>query len=197
MTLGNMRATRADSPASVTWPRPPAELLAALRVVTGRGIRPLSSRQTRGLPDTAGSYLLIAHLPQPLRLRRGALTGRTLASGWYVYAGSARGPGGLRARLGRHLRRRKRLRWHIDRVTTAADVRLGLALPDPAADECALIAALLRGGGFAPALPGFGSSDCDVCPAHLLRWTGPHRDERGDPPPPASMRRGGFSAAGN
>ena len=34
--------------------------------------------------------------------------------GYYVYVGSALGSGGLAARVGRHCRREKRLRWHVD-----------------------------------------------------------------------------------
>jgi len=32
--------------------------------------------------------------------------------GWYVYVGSALGPGGLAAKVGRHLGGRKMCRWH-------------------------------------------------------------------------------------
>ena len=45
--------------------------------------------------------------------------------GTYLYVGSAKGPGGLRARIKRHLRRHgKRLFWHIDYLlnTGKADV---------------------------------------------------------------------------
>jgi Uri superfamily endonuclease len=104
----------------------------------------------------------------------GRFAGRALAAGWFVYAGSARGPGGLKARLARHLRREKRIRWHIDQLTTRADALLALPFADgpgaPAPTECALIARLLESGLFAPPVNGFGSSDCRACPAHLLAW---------------------------
>ena len=38
----------------------------------------------------------------------------SLVPGFYLYVGSAQGPGGLRARVGRHARRSKSKRWHID-----------------------------------------------------------------------------------
>ncbi len=37
-----------------------------------------------------------------------------LRKGYYFYIGSAFGPGGIRARVGRHLQHNKVLRWHID-----------------------------------------------------------------------------------
>ena len=42
------------------------------------------------------------------------------------------------------------------------------AFPAPGARECDLLRALLGRPGFAPAVPGFGSSDCRSCPSHLL-----------------------------
>ncbi|MCK9541293.1 MAG: DUF123 domain-containing protein [Novosphingobium sp.] len=91
-------------------------------------------------------------------------------AGWYVYAGSARGPGGIRARLRRHFRRDKKRHWHIDDLTCAA--KHLRAVPLAGGAECAIVARLMELEGFAPALAGFGSSDCRVCPAHLLAWNG-------------------------
>ena len=126
------------------------------------------------LPAAPGSYLVLAYLAAPLPLS-GRLAGHVLPAGWHVYAGSARGPGGLRARLGRHLQREKRPRWHIDQLTTRADALCALPFPDapdaPAPTECTLIANLLESGAFAPPVPGFGSSDCRACPAHLLVYS--------------------------
>ncbi|MDC7789088.1 GIY-YIG nuclease family protein [Rhodoplanes sp. TEM] len=94
----------------------------------------------------------------------GRLAG-TLAPGRYLYCGSARGPGGLRARIARHLRRRKTLRWHVDRLTTRGTVIAVWAVPD--GDECALAGAL---AGLPVPIPGFGASDCRRCPSHLFAW---------------------------
>ncbi|SDH56387.1 GIY-YIG nuclease family protein [Roseospirillum parvum] len=99
-------------------------------------------------------------------LRLGVGPGVWLAPGVYWYAGSAYGPGGLRARLGRHLRRDKAIRWHVDRLTVEPAVEVGF-LAFPGAGECALVAALLAAGATVP-VPGFGSSDCRICPSHLV-----------------------------
>jgi Uri superfamily endonuclease len=40
-----------------------------------------------------------------------------LPAGRYLYCGSAKGPGGLKARLSRHMRRGKSVRWHVDQLT--------------------------------------------------------------------------------
>jgi Uri superfamily endonuclease len=115
-------------------------------------------------PTTAGAYVLALRLDAPLPVRVGK-TSASLPAGDYLYCGSARGPGGLRARLARHMRPQKRAHWHIDQLTSAARI-LG-AFINEAGDECALSAALDR----LPApVAGFGSSDCRRCAAHLRFW---------------------------
>jgi Uri superfamily endonuclease len=117
------------------------------------------------LPDAPGAYVLAVDLRRPLRL---SLKGRQpvdLEPGRYLYAGSARGPGGIRARVGRHVKTAKSVRWHIDRLTNAAGVAQVLA--QPGGDECALLADILALPGAAVPVPGFGASDCARCPAHL------------------------------
>jgi len=54
-----------------------------------------------------GAYLLLMTIARPLSLRIRTLTPVVLPPGWYVYAGNARGRGGMRARVKRHLRRGK------------------------------------------------------------------------------------------
>lgn len=93
-----------------------------------------------------------------------------LKPGWYVYSGSANGPGGIRARVGRHMRRAKRQHWHIDGLTGFADKRSALVLPG--GSECALVHAMEATGRFAHPAPGFGSTDCRACASHLLEWLG-------------------------
>lgn len=125
-----------------------------------------SSNPQDQLPDAPGAYALLIHLPQPVTFRRNAIGEATL-DGWLTYAGSAKGPGGMRARLSRHFRRDKPVRWHVDELTTKADLMAALALPG--GNKCAIVDALLASQDFEVAMPGFGSSDCPRCPAHLLR----------------------------
>ena len=122
------------------------------------------------LPSAPGAYLLLARLAMPLSLRIRTLPPVVLAAGRYVYAGNARGPGGIRARVGRHLRRGKRFHWHIDHLTEAAAGLQAIAVPG--GDECALLGALLAAGDCEVAVAGFGSTDCRACRGHLLRLHG-------------------------
>ncbi len=90
-------------------------------------------------------------------------SGAKIGPGLYLYAGSAKR--GLAARLARHLRKRKPLRWHIDRLTVAGKV-VGAAVGTWRSGlECRVAEALARRWGLAAA--GFGSSDCR-CPGHLV-----------------------------
>jgi Uri superfamily endonuclease len=123
----------------------------------------------QSVPARGGAYLLVLRLDRRLALDIPRLSAEFLPPGWYAYAGSARGPGGLRARIARHLKTDKPVHWHIDRLTPAADPLLALAYPE--AEECALLSALLDHGAFSVPLAGFGSSDCRQCRSHLLRWT--------------------------
>ncbi|MCC2096485.1 MAG: GIY-YIG nuclease family protein [Hyphomicrobiales bacterium] len=116
------------------------------------------------LPAQGGAYVLLIDLAAPLAVElRGDRS--VLAAGRYLYCGSAYGPGGIRARVGRHMRRDKTIRWHVDRLTVAGCV-VGVWV-FPGGKECTLVRALAD----CPApIPGFGSSDCRVCESHLLAW---------------------------
>jgi len=147
---------------------PPQELLQHL-VGSGTGERLFRPRDTDILPSDTGAYALILRLSQKVVPARPRGISGPLAQGWYVYAGSAHGPGGIRSRVARHMRRKKTLHWHIDQLTTQENVHVWAA-PSPDAAECDLVASLTRTGRFYVPCPGFGSSDCKKCSAHLLAW---------------------------
>ncbi len=116
------------------------------------------------IPALPGAYVLVVELAQAIIVAVGRRRW-TLCAGRYLYCGSARGPGGLKARVARHMRRGKPVRWHVDRLTMRGIVRGAFVLPG--GDECALAAALSH----LPApVPGFGSSDCRRCASHLFVW---------------------------
>ncbi len=117
------------------------------------------------IPELPGAYVLAVELSQPLTVTLGNRQPASLPAGRYLYCGSAKGMGGLRARIARHMRCGKAIRWHIDNLTEAGRV-LG-AWTFAGGHECELVAALAR----LPApIEGFGSSDCSRCRSHLLRW---------------------------
>lgn len=82
--------------------------------------------------------------------------------GTYIYVGKAKKH--LQKRMAYHLRRRKKLHWHIDRLTLNADHVRALPIRLPEAPECDIARAL---ADRFPAIPGFGSSDCK-CDSHLF-----------------------------
>ncbi len=116
------------------------------------------------IPALPGAYVLAIELSRPIALALADRPPVSLPAGRYLYCGSAKGAGGLRARIARHMRRGKPIRWHIDHLTEAGRV-LG-AWTAVGGDECALVAAL---AGLPMPIEGFGSSDCRGCKSHLLR----------------------------
>lgn len=120
-------------------------------------------------PSRPGIYLLIFELAAPQAFDAGALGRVTLASGRYVYVGSAFGPGGLRARLNRHQRQDKRLHWHVDYLTSVTPLAGIVARAGAERSECVWARRLLALPGATTPIVGFGSSDCrENCPAHLI-----------------------------
>jgi sugar fermentation stimulation protein A len=100
-----------------------------------------------------------------MRLRVGKLGVFAFPAGYYVYTGSAMR--GLRARLDRHRRRRKKLWWHIDYLLRRAEIVTVIERPTRRQMECALNRRVLEMAGARVAVRGFGSSDC-TCAAHLV-----------------------------
>ena len=129
----------------------------------------VGANDAESLPIEAGAYLLLIQLGEPVRLPP-RFRDQLLPRGRYVYAGSAYGPGGIRARCRRHLGRPSKRRWHIDWLTgVATDVQ---AIPFPGGSECKLIDCLSKRSAVEFPIVGFGSTDCRRCRAHLVRING-------------------------
>ena len=110
-----------------------------------------------------------------LRCRRagavvvGSLGSMSIEPAVYLYVGSAFGPGGLAARLTRHVSRRKAQRWHIDYLRPRTSLVCAWFSPSSAHLEHDWAArALALRTAWIP-LPRFGASDCR-CPGHLIRF---------------------------
>ncbi len=123
--------------------------------------------KTKDFPSLGGAYLLLIDLKKPLTLPQKKFCQKPLEPGFYLYAGSAYGPGGIKARVSRHIKKRKAKRWHIDYITTQATVTEALVIPQ--ANECAFISQLLENPQIFVPLKGMGSSDCKSCPSHFLQ----------------------------
>ncbi len=121
------------------------------------------------MTNERGSYVLVLELKRSRVLTIGRLGEVTLPVGAYAYAGSAFGSGGLRARLGRHLRGNGAKHWHIDTVRAVAEVRTCFYTVSDTRLECAWSQALAALPGATIPVPGFGSSDCrSGCGAHFI-----------------------------
>ena len=119
----------------------------------------------RGEPT--GTYVLLMPCDRGHEVVAGRRAAFSLRPGCYLYVGSARGPGGLAARLRHHLRPAERPHWHIDYLRAALTPNQ-IWLDDSGEGlECRWARALAGAPGTLIASPGFGSSDCD-CPSHLL-----------------------------
>lgn len=129
--------------------------------------RSAKSPPPAALPHAPGTYALLLHLNSPAVFRVGRLGTLTFAPGYYVYIGSARGAGGLRARVERHLRAEKRPHWHIDALAAHAAVQEVWWALSAQRLECAWARALSALPGVQQPAPGFGASDC-ACRTHLF-----------------------------
>jgi Uri superfamily endonuclease len=118
------------------------------------------------LPAVSGAYILIISLTRDVTLTLPRFAGLVLGPGKYAYVGSARGPGGIRARCRRHLKKHKSLHWHVDHLTTVASTVVVAAFPE--GQECDLARSILSAASCRIPIPGFGSSDCHTCEAHLI-----------------------------
>ena len=114
-----------------------------------------------------GTYVLVITLGSDLTTEVGALGTLSFPAGTYLYAGSALG--GLDQRVSRHIRHEKTVKWHIDRLTVAADSVIAYESCPDYVPECEL-ASMAGDCGMVPSVDGFGCSDCS-CRTHLFRVT--------------------------
>lgn len=113
--------------------------------------------------DGGGIYIAIFRLARPRFIRVGRLGSFRFAPGHYLYVGTAQR--NLEARLARHARPEKALRWHVDYLSTQARMLGAITVAGPRERECELAVELAR--SCACPVPGFGSSDCR-CSSHLF-----------------------------
>jgi Uri superfamily endonuclease len=114
-----------------------------------------------------GTYALVLRSSQPCQLQIGRLGGMQVRPGFYIYVGSAIGPGGLSGRLSHHLRPPASPHWHIDYLRQAAEVVEVWAVEGREKREHAWAQSLCACPECSIPRPRFGASDCR-CPAHLV-----------------------------
>lgn len=113
-----------------------------------------------------GTYALILRATSRQTAQVGQLGRLAMQPGFYVYVGSALGSGGLKARVGHHLRPVKRPHWHIDYLRRETECVAIWYAYGTVRQECVWADAFSSLRGSTIPLPGFGSSDCR-CSAHL------------------------------
>lgn len=117
--------------------------------------------------EDPGTYVLVIRITREEEIAVGRLGAFSLPPGYYLYVGSARGPGGLGARLARHLKKVGKPHWHIDYLLQRGRVVETWRASSPERLECAWAQHLLQMPEARIAIPRFGSSDCG-CPSHLI-----------------------------
>ena len=136
-----------------------------------------------------GTYALLLKLDKQEKITVGKLGTFDFPVGYYLYVGSALGPGGLRARLARHRRGSKsslqsrssrtgkKLHWHIDYLLQRAQLIEVWSVASEERLECRWGEVASRLAGAQVPVQGFGSSDCR-CPAHLIYFSArPDREQ--------------------
>lgn len=114
-----------------------------------------------------GTYALILRNHKKRQIQIGRWRQIDMAPGFYLYIGSAFGPGGVRARVRRHFRRTKARHWHIDYLREYLDPVGACYSHDPTRLEHRWAQILCGMSNMSP-VQGFGCSDC-TCVSHLFR----------------------------
>ncbi|MHC1627692.1 MAG: GIY-YIG nuclease family protein [Candidatus Nezhaarchaeales archaeon] len=118
------------------------------------------------LPEN-GVYTIIISLQSDVEIRIGSLGNIKIKKGFYAYTGSGLGKGALslRSRVLRHLKRNKRLKWHVDYLTSNDVARIiGVVASEAEKEfECKIASHLNEHSRY---IKRFGCSDCK-CASHL------------------------------
>ena len=118
------------------------------------------------LKSQPGTYALILQNDSQARIQIGRWREIGILSGYYIYIGSAFGPGGVRARVSRHLRKDRPKHWHIDCLReVATPVAIWVSYKDESLEH-QWAQAFYKMDRMIP-VKGFGCSDCK-CYSHLF-----------------------------
>lgn len=112
----------------------------------------------------SGCYQLMIRIEKGCHIRVGRLGVFFFPAGWYIYTGSALK--GLSLRIMRHLRREKRLHWHIDYLLQHGRITGIKKCLTTKRKECSLNVRLFKFFKAKVIVKKFGSSDCR-CKTHL------------------------------
>jgi Uri superfamily endonuclease len=109
-----------------------------------------------------GCYILIIRLDNDTIISVGRIGKICFNSGYYAYVGSAMN--NIEKRIERHLRKGKKIYWHIDYLLQKGKIVDIFYKESTLKKECSIASYLSRKF---KSIPGFGSSDCR-CKSHLF-----------------------------
>jgi Uri superfamily endonuclease len=118
------------------------------------------------IPPSPGTYALVLSSTTDRSVVIGNLGTLKVKPGFYIYFGSAFGPGGLKARIGHHRNNSGRPHWHMDYLRKYLILDEIWYTCDPVHREHQWVTVLSQTRKANAPLPGFGSSDCR-CKSHL------------------------------
>ena len=116
-----------------------------------------------------GNYIIVFWNDRQFLFKDARFGNQLITPGYYLYCGSAHGSGGVKARVGRHLRPTKKKQWHIDHIKPKMKpLEIWFEISEDL-NECAFIRALEKNPGSQFPLRGFGASDCkEGCISHFI-----------------------------
>jgi len=109
-----------------------------------------------------GCYILIARIDKNSRLKVGKLGLISFNKGYYAYVGSALN--GLEQRVNRHLRKNKKIFWHIDYLLRKTIIKNIFYKQSAKREECKFAKELEK---HFKIIKDFGATDCR-CRSHLF-----------------------------
>jgi len=112
-----------------------------------------------------GTYILIIELNSDKKIQIGKFDKIFFKKGFYIYVGSALN--GLDQRIKRHLKKDKKMHWHIDYLLKDSEIVKILYRKNNYKEECKIAKNFIQK---LENIAGFGCSDCK-CKSHLFYGT--------------------------
>ena len=135
-----------------------------------------------------GTYLLIMQAKRRRQVEVGRLGRMQIEPGYYLYVGSAFGPGGVKARVSHHMKITARPRWHIDYLRQVCPLKMVWCSYRDVRQEHGWIDLLESMPTLSIPMVGFGASDhpgkshlfyCETKPSRRIfsQWAGKQKGE--------------------
>jgi Uri superfamily endonuclease len=132
--------------------------------------------------SSSGVYTLLLFIAKEITVPAGKLGKQKFPRGYYTYTGSALGKGAsLKNRISRHLKKEKKIFWHIDYLLAEESVSVKAIVAAETVEkiECKVNRYLKELDNAKVLIKGFGASDCkNSCGSHLLYFPGNNEPEK-------------------